>query len=118
MIGLLKHSSNFYLQPLSRNINYFYRHGRNLLPMTAGLIKQLFADLLEFVIPECIHPSISLGTVRFSNRRESRNWTADPFDVAQGRGEHSRTTIKAFGGDAFGINSRRYVLIPRQLAER
>jgi hypothetical protein len=36
----------------------------------------------------------------------------------QGRSEHSRTTIKAFGGDAFGINSRRYVLIPRQLAER
>jgi hypothetical protein len=26
----------------------------------------------------------------------------DPFDLAQGRGEHSRTTIKAFGGDALG----------------
>ena len=24
--------------------------------------------------------------------------------------------IKTFGGDAFGINSHRYVLIPRQLA--
>src|SRR6266536_974856 len=104
MIGLLKHSSNFYLQPLSRNINYFYRHVRNLFLMIAGLIKQLFADLLEFVIPECIYPSISLGTVRFSNRRESRrdrNWTADPFDLAQGRGEHSRTTIKTFGGGEF-----------------
>jgi hypothetical protein len=96
MIGLLKHSSNFYLQPLSRNINYFYRHGRNLLPMTAGLIKQLFADLLKFVIPECIHPSISLGTVRFSNRRESRNWTADPFrvvvSIVEPRLKHSGVT--------------------------
>jgi hypothetical protein len=27
------------------------------------------------------------------------DWTPDPFDVAQGRGEHSRTTIKTFGGD-------------------
>jgi hypothetical protein len=26
----------------------------------------------------------------------------DPFDVAQGRGEHSRTTIKTFGDDDFG----------------
>ena len=38
----------------------------------------------------------------FGNRRESRrdqNWPPDPFDVAQGRGEqHSRTTIKTFGG--------------------
>ena len=40
----------------------------------------------------------------------------DPFDVAQGRGEHSRTTIKAFGGDALGINSHRYVPKTRQLA--
>jgi hypothetical protein len=74
--------------------------------MTAGLIKQLFADLLEFVIPECI----------YRESRRDRNWTPDPFDLAQGRGEHSRTTIKTFGGDAFGINSRRYILIPRQLA--
>jgi hypothetical protein len=28
--------------------------------------------------------------------------TPDPFDVAQGRGEHSRTTIKTFGGDGLG----------------
>jgi hypothetical protein len=27
------------------------------------------------------------------------DWTPDPFDLAQGRGEHSRTTIKTFGGD-------------------
>jgi hypothetical protein len=74
--------------------------------MTAGLIKQLFADLLEFVIPECI----------YRESRRDRNWTPDPFDLAQGRGEHSRTTIKTFGGDAFEINSRRYILIPRQLA--
>ena len=77
------------------------------------LRKELFPDLLESVIPECFYPSISLGTVRFSNRRESRrerNWTPDPFDVAQGRGEqHSRTTIKTLGGDTFGINSHRYM---------
>ena len=44
------------------------------------LRKELFRDLLESVIPECFYPSISLGTVRFSNRRESRrdrNWTPD-----------------------------------------
>jgi hypothetical protein len=40
----------------------------------------------------------------------------NPFDLAQGRGEHSRTTIKIFGGDAFGINYYRHVLIPRQPA--
>ena len=31
-------------------------------------------------------------------------WTPDPFDLAQGRGEHSRTTIKTFGGDDLGID--------------
>ena len=78
--------------------------------------KELFLDLVESVIPECF----------YRESRGDRNWTPDPFDVAQGRGEqHSRTTIKTFGlpvptrqtgGDAFGINSHRYVLIPRQLA--
>jgi len=90
----------------------------DLIPRST-LRKELFPDLLESVIPECLYPSIFLGTVRFSNRRKSRrdrNWPPDPFDVAQGRGEHSRTTIKTFKSDAFGINSHRYVLIPRQLA--
>jgi hypothetical protein len=36
------------------------------------------------------------------NPGEDRKWTPDPFDVAQGRGEHSRTTIKTFGDDDFG----------------
>jgi hypothetical protein len=27
---------------------------------------------------------------------------SDPFDLAQGRGEHSRTTKKMFGGDDLG----------------
>src|SRR5262245_22678630 len=57
-------------------------------------------DFSDSVIPERFYPSISLGTVRFSNRRESgRNsdWTPDPFDLAQGRGEHSRTTTKHSG---------------------
>jgi hypothetical protein len=35
--------------------------------------------------------------------RRVRNWTPDPFDLAQGRGEHGRTTINTFEGDAFGI---------------
>ena len=34
--------------------------------------QERFPDLLEPVIPECFYPSIFLGTVRFSNRRESR----------------------------------------------
>ena len=92
--------------------------------ITPGLIprsllrKELFLDLLESVIPECFYPSISLGTVRLSNHRESRrdrNWTPDPFDVAQGRGEHSRTPIKTFGVTPLD-KFHRYVLIPRQLA--
>jgi len=29
----------------------------------------------------------------------------DPFDVAEGRGEHSRTHDKTYGGDDPGINS-------------
>ena len=44
------------------------------------LRKDLFPDFLKSVIPECFYPSISLGTVRFSNRRESKrdqNWTPD-----------------------------------------
>jgi hypothetical protein len=35
------------------------------------------------------------------------DWTPDPFDVAQGRGEQSRTTIKTFGGDALGVAALR-----------
>jgi hypothetical protein len=49
--------------------------------ISRGLLrKELIVHLLESVIPECSYPSISLGTVRFSNRRESRrdrNWTPD-----------------------------------------
>src|SRR6266568_2613306 len=61
--------------------------------ITAGLTPRslLFPDLLESVIPECF----------YRESRRDRNWTPDPFDVAQGRGEQdSRTTIKTFGGDA------------------
>jgi hypothetical protein len=36
MIGILEHSPNFYLQQLSRSIDYFYRHGRNLLLNDCG----------------------------------------------------------------------------------
>jgi len=71
----------------------------------AWLRKELFPDLLESVIPECFYPSISLGTVRFSNRRESRQGPElgpRPIRRPQGRGEHSRTTIKTFGSDALG----------------
>ena len=44
------------------------------------------------VIPACLK----------RESRRVRSWTPDPFDVAQGRGEHSRTTIKTFGGDDLG----------------
>jgi len=50
---------------------------------------------------------ISKSVIAACFKRESRrdrNWTPDPFDTAQGRGEHSRTTIKTFGGDALEIN--------------
>ena len=41
--------------------------------------------------------------------KSNHDWTPDPFAVAQGRGEqHSRTTIKTFGGDDFGMNSDKY----------
>ena len=42
-------------------------------------------------------------------------WTPDPFDLAQGRGEHSRTTIKTFGGDDPEVNSS--ILITRSLLQ-
>src|SRR5207245_8667916 len=61
-----------------------------------------FNSLPKSVIPACFYPSISLGTVRFSNRRESS-------EVLTGPPTHSkwlrvvvsisRTTIKTFGGD-------------------
>jgi hypothetical protein len=43
------------------------------------------------------------------------DWTPDPFDVAQGRGEHGRTTIKTLGGDNFGICSHKCFLFPVSL---
>src|SRR6266536_1262304 len=89
----------------NRHPSYKSQDARGLLPLSL-LRKELFPDLSESVIPECF----------YRESRLDRDWTPDPFDVAQGRGEHSRTTIKTFGGDAFGINSHRYVLIPRQLA--
>ena len=44
--------------------------------------------------------------------RRNSDWT--PFDVAQGRGEHSRTTIETFGGDEFGLRHSG-LSIPRSL---
>jgi hypothetical protein len=58
MIAFLSIPRIFICRNCPEIINYFYRNGRNLLPMTAGLIKQLCADLLEFVIPECIYREI------------------------------------------------------------
>jgi hypothetical protein len=66
----------------------------------------LFSALNKSVIPEC----------SYRESRKSSDWTPDPFDVAQGRGEHSRTTMKTFGGDNVGINFHGYFLSPRQLA--
>ena len=53
-------------------------HFLDELLIATGLIsrsllrKELLPYLLDSVIPECFYPSISLGTVRFSNPRESR----------------------------------------------
>jgi hypothetical protein len=69
--------------------------GAGKVSITAGLVprsllrKELFPDLLESVIPKCSY----------------RN----PGDTGTG------PPIKTFGGDAFGIDSHRYVLITRQL---
>jgi hypothetical protein len=53
-------------------------------------------------------PPQGFGRIRPSAEIQAESgWTADPFDVAQGRGEHSRTTIKTFGGDGFGVASPR-----------
>jgi hypothetical protein len=76
----------------TKNFNHCGLTPCRLLP------KELLPDLLEFVIPECFYPSISLGTVRLSNRR-------NPGETGTG------PPIKTFGGDAFGINSHRNVLI-------
>jgi hypothetical protein len=38
---------------------------------------------------------------------------ADPFVLAQGRGEHGRTTTKTFGGDEFG-SLRVFYRYPQQ----
>jgi hypothetical protein len=45
-----------------------------------------------------------------------QNWTPDPFDVAQGRGEQSRTTIKtSFVGDALKTSLISWFPIPLSL---
>jgi hypothetical protein len=100
--------------------------GFNLL----GLLVKTLIGSFRVRHSRMFYPSISRGTVRFSNRRwldwarhtelvevESRrnsDWTPDPFDVTQGRGEqHSRTTTKTFGGDEFG-SLRVFYRYPQQ----
>ena len=61
---------------------------------------------VQFVIPACLYGgSTGLATLSLSkwNPGVVRNWTPDPFDVAQGRGEPSRTTIRTFGGDDLNL---------------
>jgi hypothetical protein len=62
-------------------------------------------------------PPHGFGRIRPSAEIQAgpENRIPDPFDLAQGRGEHSRTTIKTFGGDAFRTNSHHDVLTPRRL---
>ena len=50
--------------------------------------------------------------------RQASDWTPDPFDVAQGRGEHSRTTIEKFGGDEFGSRHHSGLSTPHSLLRR
>src|SRR5712692_11167681 len=46
-----------------------------------------FLVLSKSVIPACF----------WRESRRNSDWTPDPFDVAQGRGEHNRTTIETSG---------------------
>ncbi len=57
---------------------------------------QLAAQKLHF--PEVRHSRMLLAGIQAG----CSDWTPDPFDVAQGRGEQRRTTIKTFGGDDSG----------------
>jgi hypothetical protein len=51
-------------------------------------------------------PPLGFGRITLGLKRESRRKLTDPdpFDMAQGRGEHSRTTIKAFGVTNVGVS--------------
>ena len=62
-----------------------------------------------------------LVAVRFDSRQagiQVSDWTPDPFDVAQGRGEHSRTTIETFEGDDFRKNSHKWFSDSLQVLRR
>ena len=70
---------------------------------------QVGGDNHSSVIPACVcGGSTGLAT-------GETDWTPDPFNVAQGRGEHSRTTIKAFEGDTVLEKLLRRYLIRRKL---
>ena len=69
-------------------------------------------SLLESVIPlwsmsSTVAVSFCRDCYSTGESRRISDWTPDPFDVAQGRGEHSRTTIKTFGGDNLGESHPR-----------
>src|SRR5262245_3181645 len=72
-----------------------------------GLNSQRVAALRIWTFPNPSFPhafsrSTMLTALRVSkdgNPGECSDWTHDPFDLTQGRGEHSRTTIKTFAGD-------------------
>src|SRR5438128_11509114 len=81
--------------------------------ISAGLIARSFCVRYPQSSKSLSFPNASIGgstrlaTLSLSKVESRRiwDWTPDPFDVAQGRGEqHSRTTIKTFGGDAFGTD--------------
>ena len=66
-------------------------------------------------LPNSVIPACLKRWFDWAHHRQIRNWTPDPFDVAQGRGEHSRTTIKTFGGDALGIILMKFFRSPHSL---
>jgi hypothetical protein len=62
--------------------------------------QKVFPESQSLSFPNAsIGGSTRLATLSLSKWNPEHDWTPDPFDVAQGRGEHSRTTTKTFGGD-------------------
>jgi hypothetical protein len=66
--------------------------GLSSLNLSGSNSPQLAASSLH--LPEVRHSCMLLAGIQGG----CSDWTPDPFDLAQGRGEHSRTTIKTFGG--------------------
>jgi hypothetical protein len=59
----------------------------------------------EYILQPRILRRVRRSRMLLTGIQGNPDWTPDPFDVAQGRGEYSRTTIKTFGVTIFGVAS-------------